>query len=56
MTRKEIIEKHGMHDGKDDVRFEQALYYSCYLDRPIISIFVGLITLERKGVISLRER
>ena len=58
MTKQEIIEEFGKQDGKDETRYEQAIYCSGTTDVAVWIAFRSLINLEDSGhivVASVRE-
>lgn len=53
--KENIIEAHGLNDGKDEDRYEQAVIFSKELDYSIVKCFRALVSLEKKELIILSE-
>ena len=50
-----MIEAHGTHDGYDLERYNYAVKLAGLTDSPVITCFIGLINLEKKGLIKLED-
>ncbi len=52
MNPRDIIIRHGLHDGLDEIRMEQALSAAEMIpEETLEDIFLNLLSLERKGLI-----